>query len=372
MNDPPRLPPGAPNSEEPVSSAGQPDSESPPDVAHPDHDNALRAPHVAAATDRADGDRQPLSTVVVAPSPQPRYLTADDLTSVPRRRVTLPVLLFVATCLSTMWVGITDWMPLGVLTLGDGIEVRRTILTHWQQGLIYMGAVLAILLSHEMGHFAATLVYRIPASLPYFIPFPISPIGTMGAVIGMAGFRANRRQLFDIGLAGPLAGLAVAIPILWIGIAQLDLNQPRYGVLSFDCPWLVRVMIATLKPEFASVETIAISQLNPYFMAAWVGLLITGLNMMPISQLDGGHVIYALFLKRAHWIARTFLVFAIAYVVFAEAYIWTVMIILVTIMGTDHPRTADDKVSLGWFRTALGYASLVIPFVCFPPRGLMD
>ena len=100
-------------------------------------------------------------------------------------------------------------------------------------------------------------------------------------------------------------------------------------------------------------------------------MLITGLNMLPVSQLDGGHITYTLFGKSAHWVARGFMVLAIAYVVYAEVQIWVLMIILVLLMGTDHPPTKDDSVPLGWFRSLLGYSSLLIPILCFPPRGLV-
>jgi len=254
-----------------------------------------------------------------------------------------------------------------------------------------MGCLLAILLSHEMGHFLATVRYRIPASLPYFIPFPIALIGTMGAVIGMDGLRANRKEMFDIGLAGPIAGLLVAVPVLWIGVGRLDLTQPpAASSTAVESPLLVNILMQIRQPQgyeenlaaqkgLAAAEmnqqwwhgqTIWTSQLNPYFMAGWVGMLITGLNMLPISQLDGGHVIYTLFGKRAHWIARAFLFCAIVFVVFGEAQIWMPMLIIVTMIGTDHPPTSDDSVSLGPVRTALGYASLLIPILCFPPYGL--
>jgi membrane-associated protease RseP (regulator of RpoE activity) len=102
-----------------------------------------------------------------------------------------------------------------------------------------------------------------------------------------------------------------------------------------------------------------------------VGLLITGLNMLPVSQLDGGHVIYALFGRRAHWIARGFVLLAITYIVLGDALIWAPMLILVVLIGTDHPPTSDDSVRLGWFRYTLGCASLLIPILCFPPRGIV-
>ena len=133
----------------------------------------------------------------------------------------------------------------------------------------------------------------------------------------------------------------------------------------------MRLALRWLKPEYAHVTHIWVSQLNPFFMAAWVGLLITGLNMAPISQLDGGHITYTLFGKRAHWIARGFLIFVLVYIVIARAYMWTLMVVLVTLIGTDHPPTANDHMPLGRGRYLLGLVSLVIPALCFPPRGFV-
>jgi membrane-associated protease RseP (regulator of RpoE activity) len=253
----------------------------------------------------------------------------------------------------------------------DMMLVRQSVVANFQTGLIYMVCVISILLAHEMGHFVATVLYRVPASLPYFIPFPMAPIGTMGAVIGMDGQRANRKEIFDIGLAGPIAGLVVALPILWVGVSRLHLEGPGHGAYAYDSPLLVRWMIAHLHPARTGVRFLSTSQVNPYFMAGWVGLLITGLNMLPVSQLDGGHVVYTLFGKRAHWIARMFVLAAVAYVVLAKAYIWLLMVVLVVLIGTDHPPTANDHVRLGWLRTILGLASLLIPVFCFPLRGLV-
>jgi len=272
------------------------------------------------------------------------YLSEEHLRS---RRVRLPVILFVITCLSCFFAGATRFMPslyIAHLTAGDFMAIRRVLVTGWLDGLIYTACVLGILFAHEMGHFLMTLRHRIPASFPYFLPVPITPIGTMGAVIGMDGLKADRRQMFDIGIAGPLAGLVVAIPVMWIGVAQLDLTQTKSGQIVFDCPVMVRWMLDYIQPAgYTPGARVWISQLNPYFMAGWVGLLITGLNMMPVSQLDGGHVIYTLFGKRAHIIARGFLFFAMAYVVLANAYIWVLMLMLVTLIGTDHPETRDDS-----------------------------
>lgn len=316
------------------------------------------------------------------PSSQPHHPDPFDPATMPdkaaastmrKRRWRLPIMLFLLTCFSTFWVGANIWFPIHFLEMssvsGNWMPVRETLVSHWQDGMVYMVAVLAILLTHEMGHFLATVYYRIPASLPIFLPFPISPIGTFGAVIGMDGTRANRREMFDIGLAGPLAGLVVALPIVWIGLATLDFQAPIHGPFAIDLPLAMEMILDVLQPEgYERGIAIASSQLNPLFMAGWVGLLITGLNMMPVSQLDGGHVVYTLFGRKAHWIARGFMVFAIAYIIFADNWNLGVMVVLVLLMGTDHPPTRDDHARLGAVRICLGYSSLLIPILCFAPR----
>jgi len=302
-----------------------------------------------------------------------RYLSEEDLRP-PRRRVAWPIVLFLLTCLSTFWAGTIHWQPqvaIGGTSAEADVAWRQVVLTHYPRGLTYMFAVLAILMTHEMGHFLTTLWYRIPASLPYFIPFPTSPLGTMGAVIGMRAHEADRRQIFDIGLAGPIAGLAVAIPIVYLGILRLEPMPAGTGGDIYDCPLLVRWMIQILRPDLGLVLSVRAGQLNAFFMAGWVGLLVTGLNMVPISQLDGGHVAYALFGTRAHWFARGALIAAMIFVVVARAHIWTLMIVLVTLMGTDHPPTSNDRVPIGRGRFVLGCLSLAIPILCFPPRGLI-
>ncbi len=286
----------------------------------------------------------------------------------PRRRL-LPFVLFLLTCLSTFFVGACRWAP--TFYLGDSISLRGTLISHWDDGLIYMSCVLAILLTHEMGHFVATLCHRIPASYPYCLPLPITPLGTLGAVIGMDGLRADRKQMFDIGIAGPLAGLVVAVPILWIGVGQLDFVQPRYGVFKLDNPLFVKLLLNVQQPiGYEPGSPIWAGQLNPYFMAGWVGLLVTGLNMMPVSQLDGGHIIYTLFGKNAHWIARGFMLLAVVWVMTVGNRAFLLMIFLVMLVGTDHPPTSNDEMPLGIFRTMLGYASLVIPVFCFAPQAI--
>ncbi len=308
---------------------------------------------------------------------QPRYASRV------RRRKLVPAILFLLTCLSTFWVGITDWQPLyelqNLFVTGPGLlgfdmdlmVLRRLIVRNWQQGLIYMACVLLILLVHEMGHFVATLIYRIPATVPIFLPFPFNPIGTLGAVIGMAGMHADRRQIFDIGIAGPLAGLVVAVPLAYIGIQNLDLMQPPGGQLAFECPLFFKWMLMALQVpgyEQALQKGVWLSQLNPYFAAAWVGFVVTGLNMVPIGQLDGGHITHALFGEKAHAVAKGIIVLAIAFMVYRGIPHLLIMVLLLLVIGTEHPPTRDDSVKLGAFRVVLGLLSLSIPILCFPPN----
>ena len=314
--------------------------------------------------DSTIGD-SPRTSPVTSTSPTPHRI---------KRRTVLPLILFFATCLSTFWVGVTHWQP--VLTLEslataggmDLVPIRRLILSYGEQGVIYMACVMAILLCHELGHFFVTLLYRVPASFPIFLPFPFNPIGTFGAVIGMHGMQADRRQIYDIGLAGPLAGLVIAVPVMVMGILTLDVSTPGSGDIQINCPlgtlWLIQWLRPDIDPQNGYLW---LSHLNPYFVAGWVGFLITGLNMMPISQLDGGHVIYSLIGKKAHWVARITIVTAIAFMVYYLAPSLVLMTILLLLVGTDHPPTRNDRVPLGGFRIALGWLSLSIPFFCFPP-----
>lgn len=287
------------------------------------------------------------------------------------RRWRWPVPLFLMTLLSTFWVGAAGWQPLRAVqdpSLTAGLELRRYLLEHWQQGLIYMVWVVGILLLHELGHYVTTLIYRVPASPPIFLPFPLNPIGTLGAVISMEGQAGNRREIFDIGLAGPLAGLTLAVPAAWIGVSQLDLTPVASGELGLRLPLLIQWMITWMEIPGYHGQAIWLSQLNPWLAAAWVGFLITGLNMIPVGQMDGGHVTFGLFGPRiAYWIASAMIVMAVAFMVYWQSYTLTAMVILLLVVGTEHPPTGDDTVPMGPIRWILGLASLAIPVLCFPP-----
>jgi len=279
------------------------------------------------------------------------------------RRVFLPVVLFLLTCLSTLYAGSVQ---------PDDSTSPPGLMFDWSAGLTYMLCVMSILLAHEFGHFLQAVRYGIPASLPFFIPMPFMPLGTMGAVIGMEGSRANRKQLFDIGITGPIAGLVVAFPIAWYGIKTAVPHVGAEPGITLMDPLVFQWMIGYLHPD-VPVNQVFIA--NPYYMAGWFGMLITALNMMPISQLDGGHTAYALFGRAAHWLARCVVSAAVAYMIWNKQPQWGMMLMLVMFLGIDHPPTSDDTVKLGPARKIIGLLALTIPIFCFtlvPIRELTD
>jgi membrane-associated protease RseP (regulator of RpoE activity) len=279
----------------------------------------------------------------------------------PRPRHRLQLLLYALTLLTTFAAGTVGWQP---VVLGLDADLASAVTAHWPRGLAYAAAVMAVLTAHEAGHFVAARIHGIPATLPFFLPVPVLITGTLGAVIGMEGSRANRKQLFDIALAGPLAGLLVALPLLALGMRsglETETNP-------FALPPLALWMLAALRPDLVAGRTIAP---NAPFMAGWVGLLVTGLNMIPVSQLDGGHIAAAVFGRRSVWLARGTLLAAIAGIIAFDRFNWVVMVVVVALIGTDHPPIRDADRPLGATRTILGILSFVIPLVTFMPEPLV-
>ncbi len=308
-----------------------------------------------------------------------------------RPRWLVPLLLLIATLISMTWAGIAAWLPMDLLEnayrRGSLFEVRRHILANWLPGLLFAVSLAIILGAHELGHYFATRIYRIQSSLPIFIPFPISPTGTCGAVILMDGLRADRRQIFDIGLAGPLAGLVFAIPIAAMGLMYGQPPQTRGNSVQFGQPIAIQALAQALPMQIASSSeggakqeimrsnSISNESMNPMLMAAWVGFLVTGINMVPISQLDGGHVIFGLMGRRSWlvcWLAYLCCIGFVAYssIAFGQP-MYIVMLLLIPLMGIAHPPSRDDNVSLGLPRQILGAVSLALPILCIPLRPII-
>lgn len=306
----------------------------------------------------------------------------------PRRR--LPLILFLLTCASTFYVGTLQFLqPETKVNPKTGAEFivvdvdpetgHTTVRIDWRRsmlsGLTYATAVLAILGAHEMGHYLQARRYRVPASLPLFIPMPLRPIGTMGAVIVQQPGVADRKSMFDIAITGPLAGLAVALPLNWWGIAHSRIAPLAGNAEGFTNPRIVEWMIALIHRPLQPGEDIL---LNPILHAGWVGIFITALNLIPIGQLDGGHILYCLLGKKAHWVAQALFLGAIGFVIYkslsghAEYRGWSLMLFLLWLMGTRHPPTANDRVPLGITRIVLGWLTLAFIFVGFVPTPMYE
>ena len=236
-------------------------------------------------------------------------------------------------------------------------------------GATFSASLLAILFSHEMGHYLACRYYKVNATLPYFIPAPpMFLAGTFGAFIKIRSPIPTRRALFDIGLAGPLAGFVVALPVSIIGILTVGAPlPPQDHWIVFNDPLLFRLIAkllgTTLDPN---------SPTNPYYMAAWLGLLVTSLNLMPVGQLDGGHGTFALFGARAHRIIGR-LAFVSVSVLAVLGFWWhgspsgfLYAVLLGVMMLMPHPQPAVME-PLGIKRIAIAIVTLVVFVLCFWP-----
>lgn len=294
----------------------------------------------------------------------------------PSRRVwRISILLFLATCLTTFYIGSTyhnGVIPLGPLiaTLINGGPQRVALLQHlFWSGITYAVPLMSILLLHEFGHFLQARRYRVPAIPPMFIPMPLPPFGTMGAVIVQSPHHADRKVLFDIAISGPLAGLCLALPVAWWGISmsKTAVFDGAHGAQVFGDPLILKWMITAVHGPLGPNEDVII---NPMLMAGWVGVFITALNLTPIGQLDGGHILYCLIGRRAHFVALAFVVMVVAYMVTTQYWAFSVMLMLMVMMGIRHPPTTDDRVPLGPFRVALGWLTLAFLLIGINPRPI--
>lgn len=237
-------------------------------------------------------------------TPEGRWLILVQEPVAPRQRWWLHVLLGVIA-LATMTLG-------GAVLAGapGGFATRPTAAT-LVLGLQFSLPLLAILLAHESGHYLAARRYGVDASPPYFLPFPpqVSPLGTLGAIIRIRSVIFDRRTLFDIGVAGPLAGLAVAIPVLLLGL-QRSYPVPAVSATIWSHQFVVIDQLPVLLGDslllHAARQLIGapgLLQLSPMAVAGWTGLLVTMLNLLPLAQLDGGHVSYAMYGRAQTWLA---------------------------------------------------------------------
>jgi len=238
--------------------------------------------------------------------------------------------------------------------------------------------VMAILVAHELGHYFQALRYKVPASPPFFLPMPFSPIGTMGAVIFQSPGYADRKAMFDIAISGPLAGLVLALPCAWFGVAGLAefgiegaktvLVNSAEAALIFGDPMILEWMYEIHFGPLAAGEQVL---LNPLLFAGWVGIFITALNLLPVGQLDGGHILYTLIGRKAHWVAWGVIASAAGWMIYSHDIAYGIFLLLLLKMGPKHPPTRDDTVPLGATRLVLGWATLLFLIVGFTPQPIM-
>jgi len=274
---------------------------------------------------------------------------------------TLPIVLFLMTVFTTLWAGAYQVYngpvrgPLNfLLTSPESL---------WR-GIPFAGALLFILTTHELGHYLLSKIHRVPASLPLFIPGPPHFIGTFGAIIRVRGPILSRRALFDIGVAGPLAGFVVAVIVLIVGLSLSTVvdRTATFG-LHLGEPLLLQLMswvvIGPLPPEADVV-------LHPIGFAAWFGLFVTSLNLLPIGQLDGGHVAYALWGRRQRTMALAFLpiLVILGFYGWSGWFLWAFM---AGLWGIGHPPVMDPQVPLGRNRTVVGWIAFAVFVVTFAP-----
>jgi membrane-associated protease RseP (regulator of RpoE activity) len=327
------------------------DSLTPSDLPSP----LARAAHVADERDRDD--------------------YAFDAVVYQRDRIWLHVLLLALTLVSTTLVGTSFF-----LSFVSDIGTRRLpplgLMTQLIGGLWYSVPALLILGSHEMGHYLACRYYRINASLPYFIPMLIlGPYGTLGAVIRIRQPFRTKRHLFDVGIAGPIAGFVVLLPIMVLGLAWSRVVRApvRFDGFEFGEPLIVKAVSYWF---FGTIPEGYMLNAHPMVFAALFGLLATAFNLMPVGQLDGGHIAYAAIGRRA----RVFTIGAVAIVVGLGLTItpsWLVwaalMSLLLWLTGWEHPRVPDEDAPLGtarWVLTAVAFVILVLSFIPIPLRAI--
>ncbi len=318
------------------------------------------------------------------PVPEPPvYNTYVPYAPDPPERVWLHIVLFLATVYTTTFAGMLMSDLQGQIPPDDWtvlFDPRYLI-----SGLPFSITLLAILGIHEMGHYLAARHWGVKATLPYFIPFPLSLIGTLGAVIKLRSRMPNRRALIDIGAWGPLSGFVVAVVALGIGLTMSEVVATRgipAGSMSLGdsllSAWIGQLVVGDL-PEGYDV------MLHPIAFAGWLGLFVTVLNLLPMGQFDGGHIVYAIFGHRHILISRLTLIGLVLFWAFGPPYDWwhepsmfsawettrwpgwLIWMLMALFMGRQHPPTENPFVELDPPRRWIGYISLAIFVLCFIP-----
>jgi membrane-associated protease RseP (regulator of RpoE activity) len=289
----------------------------------------------------------------------------------------VPLLLFVLTWITTTgfrYDGEQDIVRPFVLFMVSplnhelAVEGWRLLAKLLYDGISFSAPLMTILTCHEFGHYFQSRRYGVYSSLPYFIPLPFVPFGTMGAVIGMDSSIPNRRALFDIGISGPLAGLFPTLIFIYLGVKWSYVVPTDLGSeIVYVQPLLFQYFVHLL---YGPIPVDTTLYLHPVAKAGWVGLFLTSLNLMPLGQLDGGHVIYALMKKRATYLSWLVFYSIVIVVIYLQLWNWTLILLLLLFIGVAHPRTYNDQEPIGITRTIIGWITLMLVFVGLTPTPL--
>ena len=273
----------------------------------------------------------------------------------------LPLGLFILTVITTLWAGAYQLRPDRNIGAWDFLI---TYPHHLVLGLPFAGTLLVILVTHEFGHYILSRIHRIPASLPLFIPGPPHFIGTFGAIIRMRTPIMNRRALFDIGVAGPIAGFVAAVVALIVGLSLSEVipRERVYG-LQLGEPLLLQFFAWTI---FGPIPESYDIVLHPVGFAAWFGFFVTAINLIPLGQLDGGHVAYAVFGHRQRTLAFT-VIPILVYLGLTGWPGWLLWVALAGLVGVSHPPVVDPEAGLGKKRIWVAWSALGIFIVSFSP-----
>ncbi|HEV2298511.1 MAG TPA: site-2 protease family protein [Candidatus Acidoferrales bacterium] len=308
---------------------------------------------------------------------RPRFLDPTQFAAARRKRpFALALILFVLTVISTLAVG-REFSLSYAQNRAPFAGLENPFAPTWQalmhpqlllQGLPFSLTLISILLVHELGHFFACRYYGIDSSYPYFLPAP-TLIGTFGAFIRIRSPILNRKALFDVGISGPVAGFVLALPILAAGVyfSKIVPGAQRDALVIFGNPPLMKLFIALFHPGVKTSDVL----LTPMALAAWVGLFATALNLLPMGQLDGGHIVYSLSSEKHRRISQ---IAGIALLLMAVFFWhgWIVFAVLTFFLGYRHPLLLDSWTPLDRTRRAWATIALVIFLLCFTPMPISN
>jgi len=285
-------------------------------------------------------------------------------------RVWLNVLLFVLTIFSVLWTGTV--IAIGQISINDPVLASElgssigSVLSELWRGYPYALSLLAILVAHEMGHYLVMRYHGVNASLPYFIPaWMISPFGTFGAAIILRDVLKNRKTLLDVGAAGPIAGFIVAVPIVIYGLSTSPIIPLNGGQMEGNSLIYAFAKIIALGKFYPTVDADVL--INQIAFAGWTGLFVTALNMIPLGQLDGGHVMYSLFGDKARWAFYPVMLTLAGFSIITGQTTWIFFLLLLLFMGRFYAVPMDAITPLDSQRRIIAIIALVIFVLTFMP-----